>query len=882
MKYFFLVFVALAFACKSSRQAQSSQMQFFDFDTVEVSPKSTSESQNAIYRASNPRKFDIIHTDIAITPDWKLSRLQGKAVITGKPYFYSIDSVEFDARGMIIHQMIQIHHGKSRILKDFHYNGLKIGIKLDKPYTAKDTLIFQIEYTARPHELDSLHLKVSEDHGCYFIKPDSLSPYKPYQIWTQGETQDNSVWFPTIDSPNERMTNSLAIRVENKFVTLSNGDKVKSENHPDGTRTDYWEMNQPHAPYLVMFAVGEYAVVKDGWRGKEVSYYVEKAYEPYARDIFGETPAMLEFFSNLLKYPYPWSKYSQVVVRDYISGAMENTGAVVFGEFAQKTKSELASDNDELTIAHELFHHWFGDLVTCESWSNLPLNESFANYSEYLWLEHKYGRHKADAHNLDERNQYFNEFPFKNVDLIRFQYDSREDMFDSHSYAKGGRVLHMLRKLVGDEAFFAALHFYLTQNQYKTVEIHQLRLAFEEVTGLDLNWFFNQWFLNKGFPKLEIQTQYQSDKKQILIDIQQIQHESEAPLYRLPVFVDVYAGGKVQRHAIVITQKTQQFFLPCASKPDLVNFDAEKSLLCQKKENKSPEEMEFQFYKTPLYADMQEALMYFADNPKEPKRRKVMLDALSNPWEDLRELSITLLSNEDEFSWLKDHASKFKIMAQSDPDANVRESALVLYAELAAGSTELSALAEKLLDDKAANVFCAALEILSELNPKLAFEKLPLLMKDGNSLIVDVAASIYASNPQPENAEFYYKNFEKTGWGQSKFDFIMNMSKFVLGLDSKSEILKSSNFFERIVRSNEMWFVRLAGYFGLASNRDYWNRQYKKYEQDLKNSNLANRAETEALKLEAWNQSMLHDTKIEQFKKTEKSPEILEYINGKK
>lgn len=882
MKYFFFVFVAFAFACKSSRQAQTNQMQVFDFDTVEVSPKSSSEGQNTIYRASNTRKFDIIHSDISITPDWKQSRVEGKVNIVGKPYFYSIDSVVFDARGMLIHQITQTHKGKSGLVKDFLYNGLKIGIKLDKSYTAKDTLSFQIQYTARPHELDSTQKKESGDHGCYFIKPDSLHPDKPYQIWTQGETQDNSVWFPTIDSPNERMTNSLAIRVESKYVTLSNGDKIKSENHPDGTRTDFWVMNQPHAPYLVMFAVGEYAVVKESWRGKEVSYYVEKPYESYARDIFGETPAMLEFFSNLLKYPYPWSKYSQVVVRDYISGAMENTGAVVFGEFAQKTKSELISENDELTIAHELFHHWFGDLVTCESWSNLPLNESFANYSEYLWLEHKYGRHKADAHNLDEMNQYFNEFPFKNVDLIRFQYDSREDMFDSHSYAKGGRVLHMLRRLVGDEAFFASLNLYLTQNQYKTVEIHQLRLAFEEVTGLDLNWFFNQWFLNKGFPKLEIQTQYQSDKKQALIQIKQTQHVSEAPLYRLPLFVDVYVAGKVERHFIEITQKSQQFILPCTAKPDLVSFDAEKSLLCQKKENKRPEEMEFQFYKTPLYADKLEALMYFADNLKEPKRRKILLDALANPWEDLRELTLTLLNNEDEFSWLKEHAAKFKTMAQSDPDANVRESALNLFTQLSANPTEVAELAEKLLSDKAATVFCTALEILNDFNPALAFEKLPQLMQDNNALIIDVAANIYASKPKLENADFYYKNYDKTGWGQSKFDFIMNMSKFALGLDDKTEIMKSSRFFEQIILGNEMWFVRLAGYFGLASNRDYWNQKYRKYEQEFKNANAANKAAAEAGKAEAWNQSLWHDNTIERLKNAEKSPEILEYINGKK
>jgi len=125
--------------------------------------------------------------------------------------------------------------------------------------------------------------------------------------------------------------------------------------------------------------------VKDTWRKIAVDYYVEKEFEPYARNIFGNTPEMLEFFSTRMGVDYPWPKYSQVVVRDYVSGAMENTTATIHGEFLYRTKRELIDGNNESIIAHELFHHWFGDLVTCESWANLPLNESFANYSQYLW-----------------------------------------------------------------------------------------------------------------------------------------------------------------------------------------------------------------------------------------------------------------------------------------------------------------------------------------------------------------------------------------------------------------------------------------------------------------------------------------------------------------
>jgi aminopeptidase N len=159
---------------------------------------------------------------------------------------------------------------------------------------------------------------------------------------------------------------------------------------------------------------------------------------------------------------------------------MENTGAVIFGDYVYKTKRELIDGNDESTIAHELFHHWFGDLVTCESWANLPLNESFANYSQYLWDEYEYGIDEADYNAIDEANGYYQSEGYH--DLINFYYDDKEEMFDGHSYNKGGRILHMLRNHLGDDAFFQGLNKYLTTNAYKSAEVHNLRLAMEEVS----------------------------------------------------------------------------------------------------------------------------------------------------------------------------------------------------------------------------------------------------------------------------------------------------------------------------------------------------------------------------------------------------------------
>ena len=207
---------------------------------------------------------------------------------------------------------------------------------------------------------------------------------EPIQIWTQGETESNSAWFPTIDKTNQKTTQELTLTVDNKYVTLSNGKLVSQKKNTDGTRTDYWKMDLPHAPYLFFAGVGNYAVIKDTWKGKEVSYYVEPEYASVARKIFGLTPEMMTFFSKVTGVEFPWAKYAQITGRDYISGAMENTTATLHSDIAQRDARELVDGNGwESVIAHELFHQWFGDYVTTESWSNLTVNESWSRSAAF-------------------------------------------------------------------------------------------------------------------------------------------------------------------------------------------------------------------------------------------------------------------------------------------------------------------------------------------------------------------------------------------------------------------------------------------------------------------------------------------------------------------
>jgi aminopeptidase N len=532
MKKLAIASILFLFACKSQKPVTETVLS-------EQLPEITVEAPTLNdYRATVTKTFDLIHTKLDVSFDWDKRYLMGEATISMKPHFYPAATIYLDARGMEIKRVASINN-KDTLNLNYSYGNDTITIKLGKELTRDEKITVYVNYIAKPDELSKVGGSdaISSDKGLYFINADGKEKDKPKQIWTQGETQSNSVWFPTIDVPNQKTTQELNITVANNFKTLSNGLLVKSITNANNTRTDCWKMDLPHAPYLFMMAIGEFAVVKDKWRDREVNYYVEPKYEVDAKAIFGNTPEMMEFFSKKMGVDYAWPKYSQVVVRDYVSGAMENTSATIHGEFVQQTKREMIDRNNEDIVSHELFHHWFGDLATCESWSNLPLNESFATYGEYLWNEYKYGRDIADIGLESDLKSYLDESKMKQEHLIRFYYENREDMFDRHSYAKGGTILHMLRKYLGDDAFFAGLKLYLKNNSFKSAEVHDLRLAFEEVTGEDLNWFFNQWFLNQGHPKLAINYNWNAATMTQQITVEQLQDLTTTPLYKLPVNV---------------------------------------------------------------------------------------------------------------------------------------------------------------------------------------------------------------------------------------------------------------------------------------------------------------------------------------------------------
>ncbi|PRY53782.1 aminopeptidase N [Arcticibacter pallidicorallinus] len=713
----------------------------------------------SIYRESAAKINALVHTKLEVRFDYAKCYLYGKAWVTLKPHFYATDSLQLDAKGMEI-KNVSLISGKSLLPLKYSYDGRSLRINLGREYNRDEKYTVFIDYVSKPNELKAEGSQAIRDaKGLYFINPDGSDKDKPVQIWTQGETEASSVWFPTIDRPNQKTTSEISMTVPAKYESLSNGKQVSRKLNNDGTRTDTWKMDLPHAPYLFMMAVGDFKIFKDKWRDLHVDYYLEPAYAPYAKQIFGHTPEMMEFFSKKLGVDFPWNKYAQIVVRDFVSGAMENTTATIHGEFVQATDRQLLDENEgEDVIVHELFHQWFGDYVTTESWSNLTVNESFANFSEVLWREYKYGKDEGDAVNYKDMQRYLSSPEDAEKHLVRFHYKNKDDMFDLVSYQKGGRIVNMLRNYLGEEAFFKGLNLYLKQNAFKATEAHQLRLALEQVSGKDLNWFFNQWYFNSGHPVLNISYHWDEAAKIQKIFLSQTQ---EGSAFKLPLAVDVYANGKGERYNFFVTNKKDTLVIKLNSKPDLVNVDAEKTLLAEKKDNKTLQELTFQYFNAPLYVDRLEALDSCSTAQQTHEgARSVMLAGLKDKYHGLRIFALNNIDLNDSIT----QASALPLIreiAASDPKTLVRAAALQNLASMRDPSNR--PIFDTALKSRSYSVQAAALAGVIMLNPDDAFPIAKNLEKGSRGELTKAVMAAYTYGGGEDELTFFSDSFDKAG-----------------------------------------------------------------------------------------------------------------------
>lgn len=756
-------------------------------------PEEGESQPKAVYQPSKDKTFIIKHMDLELSFSYALKEVYGKQKLKMSPYFYPSNYVVLDAKGMEILSVMA--DGKE--LQHLYTNN-ELYVLFGRKLNRNEEISLEINYIARPDEIkNEAGAAISDSKGWYFINPDKSDPNKPRQIWTQGETEYNSCWFPIIDAPNQKLTHDIKITLYKNEVSLSNGLLVSSKVINDSMKVDHWKMDQPHAPYLVMMAIGDFSVIKDKWNNIDVHYYVEKEYEKHARLIFGNTPEMIGFYSKILGVNYPWKKYHQIVVRDFVSGAMENTTAVVHYEPVQHTDREHLDDPQELIIAHELFHHWFGDLVTCESWANLPLNESFATYGEYLWLEHKYGKWEADQHLHNNFNQYLDEASEKQVELIRYEYVKPLDMFDRHSYQKGGHVLHMLRDYLGDEAFFEGLKYYLNTHAYQSVEIHDLRLAMEKVSGLDLKWFFDQWFLGAGHPILNINhslSTFEDGVYNYQIFVEQMVSTPRNGVFKLPVKIAVeYENGNSEILEMQIDSELDTLQFSSEVKPVSVIFDPSRILLAEIIEDKEPEIWVKEIKKDIGFIYSKKAMVPVFNSGNLELINEVLDYNLNHPYHGIRLEAMRVLARLKMADRMK-YKNKLVEMAQKDQKSINRSTAIEMLNEFE--DKELINLYMNACSDSSYQVISSALMALNTINPEAAVKKADSLVKENNLSIIDAVINIYAVNDKDLRHYNYFAEKLAKGSYFTQFYVLQGLGALIPNLDKEEDLLKAMDLFE--------------------------------------------------------------------------------------
>jgi aminopeptidase N len=539
--------------------------------------------------------YDTRHIVLNLHFDWAHEQAIGTATISLSPLVKDLRSVEFDAANMTF-ASVKVVSGAA--LK-YETEPQKIRITLDRAYQPSENLTLVIDYHTNGPVPRLVGLVGG---GLKFIQPTAGDPTRPRQIWSQGESEYNHYWFPCYDHPNDFFTSEIFATVEKPLSVISNGKLLETRNNPDGTRTFHWKIDQPHASYLTSIIVGEFTPIVQDYAGIPVITNVYPSEVTEGKVTAARMADMVKFFSEKTGLKYPYAKYAQTMVRDF-PGGMENISATTQTDnMIHDARTELDQTSDGLE-SHELAHQWFGDYVTCRSWSDIWLNESFATYFQAMWDEHHLGH--DDFLYLDvksNQDQYYNAWrQGLRRPIVTKNYTDPDAVFDTYAYPRGGAVLHMLRTYLGEDNWWRAINHYLTKYANQPVDTEQFRIAIEESTGQSMDWFFDEWLYRMGHPVFQISKTYDAGAKKLMLTVKQTQQpdpDSQYPqvtFFRTPVDIEVVTATGAHIERVNIAPKAEQTFaLAADSDPLLVNFDYGDTLIKQLEFKKTNEELVYQ------------------------------------------------------------------------------------------------------------------------------------------------------------------------------------------------------------------------------------------------------------------------------------------------
>ena len=521
-------------------------------------------------RYTRSHDYDLIHQRIEVSNfDWDSTSFDGKVATTLVARRVGLDSVILDAGAKLVVKSVTAAAGGA--LRTARHGDTLI-VFLAKPVAYGDTARFTITY----------HGVVESGRGLTYVNPEGR-PHRPRQIWSQGEDDNNHLWFPTYDFPNDKMTWEVVATVPKGMNAVSNGRLVSDVTAKDGSRSVDWLQDKPSATYLVSLIVAPLVKIHDAWRTVPVDYYVYHEDSALARPLFRITPDMIDTYSRLTGINYPWAKYAQTTVADFFGG-MENVSATTLVDWLPGPRDYQDRPwYPWILIPHELSHQWFGDYVTTANWANMWLNEGFAEFMPGQYWAQKLGAHAEQDYYLDEYDQF-----------MQIDHDRRMPLAalgSNNIYPKGALVLQMLKQYLGDRRFWASVHRYLTDHAFDNATTDDLRQAVLDATGENLDWFWDQWIYQAGYPEFAVVAKYDSTAATVTLAVQQTQQDSSKAdstglrytmpaAFRMPVTVRVgTAAGDVTARAQLSRRQDTIVVRDVKSAPTMVIFDDGNAIL---------------------------------------------------------------------------------------------------------------------------------------------------------------------------------------------------------------------------------------------------------------------------------------------------------------
>lgn len=692
-------------------------------------------------RSVRSRDVDQRHIRLELQFDFEKQILNGRAVLDLLP-FRPLKRVSLDAAEMRVRRVrlaASTAAGEAVVL-EHEFQGQELVVTLNREYARSEPFRLEVDYQVREPR-----------HGAHFVVPDVSEPDQPRMVWTQSEPEYARYWFPCIDSPVDRLTSEIIATVPSSFQVLSNGSLKQQIDNQDGTHTWHWSQAKSHVPYLMSVVAGDFEVYEQEWDGIPIRSYVPRGRLADAARSFQKTPEMMAYFSERIGLRYPWPKYAQICVDEYMWGGMEHTSATTLtSRTLHDGRADLDTSSHPL-VAHELVHQWFGDLLTCKDWGELWLNESFATYFTTLWQEHDQGWDEATWTRHRDGESYKAEDRRYRRSIVNYQYREPGAMFDRHSYPKGGRVLHMLRFVLGDELFWESIRRYAAVNQHRTVETADLRIAVEDATGQGLNWFFDQWVHHGGHPEFSVNWSWDEATKTVTVTVKQTQKTDDLTArFRMPVEIELASHSASQIRRVNVSKAEETFHFQLDKKPTRVCFDPRDWVLKKLTVVKSREEWLDQLAYSDHVMPRARAAEKLSAFKADPEVIEALVAAAGNdPFWAVREQAVKTLGGANGAQVRQ----TLLAISRDDQKSNVRRQAIAALKNFKHEET-IATLRQTIADDRSYFAVAAALRSLVALDrEQVADDLFQALQQDSYRNLILRAAVDGLINIKAESAE---------------------------------------------------------------------------------------------------------------------------------